>query len=375
MQRNFSLSPWNRPLALSAICALTAMLSPSPAQAQYRQRNIVSDLPGLAELFDANLKNPWGASASPTGPFWVSNAGSRTSTLYAVNGTTGAASINPLVVTTPGPISGQVFNGGSDFALPTGGGARFIFAGLDGKISAWNGAQGTTAVTTHTDTTPYTGITSGQVGSANFLYAASPRTGEVEVFNSSFAEVTLAGNFTDPNLPAGYAPFNVKNLGGQIYVTYSHRGSPGGIVNQFNTDGTFVRRFATDGTLLDPWGMAIAPSDFGAFSNALLVGNFNEGDPAVGHGYVNAFNPTTGAFLGLLQDAGGNPIEIDGLWEIMFGNGGNGGVRNQLYFAAGIQGEQHGLFGSLQAVPEPGVWALLSAAGLVTLRLRRRRCF
>lgn len=128
-----------------------------------------------------------------------------------------------------------------------------------------------------------------------------------------------------------------------------------------------------DGTLLNPWELAQAPGDFGEFSNALLVGNFNAGDPTLGPGYINAFDPTTGDFLGLLEDPNGNPVEIDGLWEILFGNGGNGGIRNQLYFAAGIEREQHGLFGSLQAVPEPGFWGLLTAIGVVGTSVRRRR--
>jgi uncharacterized protein (TIGR03118 family) len=373
MKSPFSLSSkQGHCAALIALLSLTTALICVPAQAQYRQRNIVSDIPGMAELTDPNLINPWGASRNATSPFWVSNAGSRTSTLYAVNGTTGVATITPLVVNT-GPISGQIANTTTDFTLATGGTARFIFAGLNGSLYGWNNAQGTNAAAVHTGAPAYTGLTNGQVGNANFLYAANPVQGRVDVFDSSFSPVTLAGDFADPGLPAGYSPFNVKNLGGSLFVTYLHQGSPGGIVNQFNTDGTFVRRFATDGTLLDPWGLAVAPADFGPLSNALLVGNFNEGNVANGHGYINAFDPTTGAFLGFVQDPNGTPVEIDGLWEIVFGNGANGGVRNQLYFTAGIQDEQHGLFGSLQAVPEPGVWALLSAAGMVTLSLQRRR--
>lgn len=359
-------------LLITSFSVAASLLTPS-AQAQYLQRNIVSDISGLAELQDANLKNPWGVSFAATSPFWVSNAGTNTATLYSVNGATGAAAIVPLVVHTPGPISGQVSNVTPDFALSTGGPARFIFAGLDGNIYAWNQPHGTAAETTHTGNAPYTGITKGQSGGKNYLYAANIAEGKVEAFDSGFQEVSLTGNFADPNLPAGFSPFNVQNIGGQLYVTYASFAAPGGIVNVFNTDGSFARRFATNGTLLNPWGLAKAPGNFGKFSNALLVGNFNAGDPNLGPGYINAFDPTTGAFLGLLDDPNGNPVAIDGLWEILFGNGGNGGVRNQLYFSAGIENEQHGLFGSLQSVPEPGFWTLASVLGVMGAGFRRRR--
>ncbi len=358
---------------LLAVAASVAALLPASVQAQFLQRNIVSDIPGLAEIHDSNLVNPWGVAYGPTGAFWSANAGTNTATLYNVNGATGAASVAPLVVHTPGPISGQVFNGGGGFAI-SGGPSRFLFGGLDGNLYAWNPAQGTGAVTAHPGTgKPYTGLGKGQSGGSAFLYAASPMTGKVDVFDSGFNKVTLAGSFTDPALPAGFAPFNVQNIGGQLYVAYADFRGPGGAVSVFNTDGAFVRRFATGGTLLNPWGMAQAPVDFGKFSNALLIGNFNDGDAALGPGYINAFDPVTGAFLGLLDDPSGNPIAVDGLWEILFGNGGQGGVRNQLYFSAGIEDEKHGLFGSLQAVPEPGFWAMLSGVGVAGMGLLTRR--
>lgn len=178
-------------MSLLTVCAFAPVLL--PAQAQYLQRNIVSDIPGLAELHDPNLINPWGASYGATGPFWVSNAGSNTSTLYAVNGTTGAASINPLVVSTPGPISGQVSNT-TGFNLTSGGAARFIFAGLDGNIYGWNPAQGTNAVAAYTGNgLPYTGLGKGTSGGSNYLYGANIAAGTVDVFDSSFNRVTLTG--------------------------------------------------------------------------------------------------------------------------------------------------------------------------------------
>ncbi len=191
----------------------------------------------------------------------------------------------------------------------------------------------------------------------------------------------LAGTFTDPNLPSGYAPFGIQNIGGKLYVTYAVQdaakhddvaGAGNGIVDVFDTNGNFLQRLVSNGSsspLNSPWGLALAPSNFGQFSGDLLVGNF-------GDGTINVFDPTTGAFLGTLDDPNGNPIVIEGLWGLLFGNGGNGGATDQLFFSAGIPGpdhiEDHGLFGDI-TVPEPSTLAIMLASGLVLLGVRRRR--
>jgi uncharacterized protein (TIGR03118 family) len=192
----------------------------------------------------------------------------------------------------------------------------------------------------------YTGLAMATRSGAPVLYAANNGLGRVDVFDASFKPVTVPGGFADPNLPAGDKPYNISNINGSLYVTYF---GPTGVVNVFDVDGNLTKRLATGGTLHNPWGITLAPSNFGAFSNAVLVGNFNFGNPASAPGVVSAFDPTSGQFLGLLEDAEGNPIWIDGLWTLMFGNGGSGGAKNVLYFTAGIQGQKHGLFGSISA--------------------------
>ncbi len=345
---------------------------------------------GPALHVDPNLVNPWGISRGPASPFWVSNQGKATSTLYNGVGTPFPVG-SPLVVSIPhsasGPAgpTGQVFNSKTgSFALPTGGDGVFFFANLDGSISGWNGAQGTSAfqvVPSSTATRPalYTGITIGTAG-ANYIYAANGATGKIDVFDTNFQPATLAGSFTDPNPVAGLQPFNVQNLNDTLYVTYAipgpqAAGAPlgSGVVNAFATDGTFIGRVATGGPLASPWGLALAPGDLGDFSNALLVGNFNEQ-----HGNINAFDPTTGSFIGTLKDAQGNIISLPDLWGLEFGNGAvTNGKANELFFAAGIGDEQHGLFGSLSVVPEPNtvmlvVAGLLGVAFSTSLRKRRR---
>ena len=340
--------------------SIALILAAAPAAGQfYRQVNLVSDTSGNATITDPLLINPWGVSFSPTSPFWVSNAGTQTSTLYSVDGTTGAVAKVPLNVSIPGQPTGQVFNGSPNFVVSQGGGsgpALFIFAGLNGSISGWNpnvppptppavSMQAILAATGTPSPALYTGLAVATRGSDPFLYAASAG-GRIDVFNKTFTQVTVPGSFTDPALPASDVPFNIANIGGSLYVTYS---GPTGVVNVFDTDGNFIKRFATGGTLLNPWGIALAPANFGKFSNDLLVGNFNFGDPTAGPGSISAFDPATGAFLGLLEDPSGAPISIDGLWTLMFGNGGNGGMVDVLYFSAGVQKQAHGLFGRLGA--------------------------
>jgi uncharacterized protein (TIGR03118 family) len=350
--------------------ALAAGGLPQLATAGYIQTNLVSDIPGLAGTVDPNLQNPWGLASSATSPFWISDNGANVSTLYNATG-----GIVPLVVTVPAAPTGVVFNTTASFLLTNGNGAKasFIFDTENGTIAAWN--TGTTALTEAT--TPnavYKGLTIGNNGTGDFLFAANFRSGNIDVFNSSFASTTLPGGFIDPTLPAGYAPFNIENLGGFLYVTYALQdaamhddvaGPGNGYVDEFDMNGNLIRRFASAGTLDSPWGLALAPANFGAFSNDLLVGNF-------GDGRINAFNPTTGAFLGQLTDLNGNPIDIDGLWALKTHSGVNGFDANSIYFTAGLNGEVDGLFGRL-STPEPGSLALVGVAAMALAFIRRRK--
>jgi uncharacterized protein (TIGR03118 family) len=345
--------------------------------APFRQTNLVSDIPGLAANLDPSLVNPWGISHSATSPFWVSDQGTNKSTLYNGFGVPQA-----LVVTTPpvnppptGP-TGQVFANIAGNFLDGGAPATFIFATLSGTIDAWNSGNGTTAAVAHT--TPgavYTGLAIGNNG-ANLLYAANFGAGHIDVFNSSFAPTTVPGPFVDPMLPpGGYVPYNIQNIGGKLYVEYAkvdpvtHKAlvqAGVGVVAVFDTNGGFLQQISAGGALNAPWGVAIAPAGFGQFGGDILVGNF-------GDGTINAYDPTTGMFLGSLTDASGNPIVNDGLWALEFGNGGTGFNANALYITAGIQGETHGLFAEIQAVPEPGAMALLGLGFLGIAAIARRR--
>ena len=342
------------------------------ARGSFHQTNLVSDTPGLAKFTDPNLVNPWGLSSSATSPIWVSDNNAGVSTLYRGDGTA-----VPLVVTIPAPDAptggtptGTVFNTtASDFFVTdrkTGktGKALFLFATEDGTIVGWNPNVGGTSATPAVDHSAvpdsangavYKGLTLGSVvtsaGTKNYLYASNFRSGQVDVFDKNFAQATLAGSFTDPNIPSGFAPFGIENLGGQIFVTYAKQnadrhddvsGVGNGFVDIFNTDGTLVRRFATQGTLNSPWGLALAPSTFGNFHGDVLVGDF-------GDGLINAYTPS-GVFRGQLKSETKAPIQIEGLWGLRFGNGGAGGDPSTLFFAAGIGGEQHGLFGTIQNV-------------------------
>jgi uncharacterized protein (TIGR03118 family) len=335
----------------------------------FLQTNLVSDIPGLAANTDPNLHNPWGLVASPTGPWWVSdNAhdfagqahGMGVSTLY-----NGAGQPLPLVVNIPtgsasppgstGSPTGIVFNGNpSDFIVSQGGNsgpAFFIFATMDGTISGWSPAVSFTNAIKVVDNSAfadYEGLALANNGSGNFLYATDFATGNIDVFNSKFQPTSLAGSFTDPNLPSGFTPYGIQSLAGNLYVTYVSRYfSPGGVVDVFDTNGHFLRRLVTGGNLNLPWGMAIAPADFGQFGNALLVGN-------VADGHINAYNLHTGAFRGQLDGTNGNPISIPGLWSLKFGNDGLAGSSDTLFFTAGIYGYADGLLGSL-SVPQHAV--------------------
>src|SRR5438270_1677038 len=302
-----------------------------PGQA-YRLTTLLSDIPGLAPVLDPLLVNPWGISMSSSSPFWVANNGTSTSQLIRgdVGGTPVVLNGSPQTITISGSLpTGTVANSTPDFILPGACAsapcvARFLFASETGNITGWNpnapAAGSTTAVNAASNPGHvYKGLAIGASSGFNYLYAADFANKKIDVYDKTFAVVSLAGTFTDPTLPADYSPFNIQNLGGTLYIAYAKIDSstgdevagPGnGYVSKFNTDGTFSSRLISNGPLNAPWGLAIAPSGpsnpFGFFSGALLVGNFGEGSPS-----INAFNPTTGAFLGSLQNEGGEAIEID----------------------------------------------------------------
>ncbi|HZP13774.1 MAG TPA: TIGR03118 family protein [Nevskiaceae bacterium] len=314
-------------------------------QSGYTVGKLVADTPNgkyagentPAGHVDASLKNPWGIAFNPAGFVWVANNHTDTSTLYDGNGNK-----QSLEVALPEEFepTGIVYNGSGAFA-----GAIFIFAGESGAIAAWS--TGTTAQTkfTASDGAVYTGLAIA----GTQLYAADFHNGKVDVIDTNFAKVASTG-FVDPNLPAHYAPFGIQAIGNRIVVAYAERDegtgdeSPGagkGIVDSFNTSGgDLVRVIGTGGALNAPWGIALAPASFGAFSSDLLVGNF-------GDGKINAFSPTTGALIGTLKDAGGTDIALEGLWGIAFGNGINNQPSNALFFAAGLNDEENGLYGKI----------------------------
>ena len=378
-----------RPLARVATIALTSMLAlPVLAGPIFSLTPLVTDDSDFLEsqgfpaarTVDPNLINPWGISLTEGGPFWVSNQGTNTSTLYTGEGEP-FPSGNPLVVSIPqgGPPTGptgQLFGGGSGLQLPSGNDGLFFFASLDGSISGWNFDSGTTAevvVQPASASRPaiYTGLAHATTGSGTFLYAANNLTGAIDVFDSNYDPVTLdPGAFASGANPDNLAPFNVQNIGGLIYVTYAIPGVEAdeaplgsGFVNVFEPDGTLVRRIDSD-KFASPWGLALAPDDFGEFANALLIGNFNDE-----FGLINAFDPLTGEFLGTMRNTDGDPLVIPYLWGLVFGFGED----EDLYFAAGIGDELHGLFGEISAVSEPGTAGLLFMAMLGFFVMQQRR--
>ena len=345
--------------------AATSSAIPAFADDGYRQHNLVSDLPGMADRTDPNLVNAWGIEHSATSPWWVNANGTGKSILYDGTGAAFPAAA-PLVVTIPPPAgatgsstpTGIVFNGTTDFELAPNTPARFIFATEDGAIAAWNPAVDATNAIVKVPDSPaavYKGITLGVMGGKNVIYAANFRAGTIDVFDASFAPVALAaGVFQDPRIPEGFAPFNVQNIGGSIFVTYAMQdptkhddvaGPGNGFLDQYNGDGALIMRFRHGHWMNSPWGIALAPAGFGKLSGRLLLGNF-------GSGQIAAFELRSGEFHGMLRGRRGKPITIDGLWGLKFGNGANAGPANVLFFAAGIQDEAHGLFGTLTPIPE-----------------------
>ena len=341
----------------------------------YRQVNLVSDISGVARFTDPNLVNPWGIAIVPSnGRVWVSDNGTGVSTIYSKSGT-----VQSLVVTIAPPAggtngaapTGMILNNTGAFSVSEGtnsGSPLFIWSTEDGTVSGWNPAVDPTnsilLVDNSASNAVYKGIAMATDGSNQFIFVTNFHDGTVEKYGTN---LTLVSSFTDTNLPAGYAPFGIQNVNGQLFVTFAIQNAekhddvagPGnGFVDVFDVNGNLVQQFAANGTLNSPWGVALAPSSFGQFGGTLLVGNF-------GDGAINAFDPSTGAFLGQLTDVLGNVIAIDSLWGLAFsppptpapkhGRKGNDNddddVAGQvLYFTAGIGGEGHGLFGKIKPV-------------------------
>jgi uncharacterized protein (TIGR03118 family) len=355
------------PMLLLLALPITAFAQSNAGSGFYQQTNLVSDIAGMAQFKDPNLVNPWGLVHGPATPWWVSDNGAGVSTLYNGLGE-GFPVGSPLVVTIPPPSgspagttaapTGVIFNGNGGFNVKENGtsfSSLFIFDTEDGTISGWNlnFADRTHAILAVDRSkvgkgAVYKGLAIGNNTSGTFLFATNFRFGTIEMFDSNFK---LVRSFTDHRLPQSYAPFGIQNIGGNLYVTFAKQNAakhddvagPGhGFVDVFDTNGNLIRRLIARGSLNSPWGLALAPANFGQFSNDLLVGNF-------GDGHINAFDPNTGAALGSLENSGGVPLQIDGLWSLQFGGGPFAGASNELFFTAGIDGEAHGLFGKIQA--------------------------
>jgi uncharacterized protein (TIGR03118 family) len=354
-------------LAAAAVGALALAVPATAADAQptatghgFVQTNLVSDVPGLAQITDPNLVNAWGASYLGTSPLWVSDNGTNVTTLYTGGVHGGPQSITPLVVSIPGGApTGQVSNPTSDFVVTakdgTTGPAKFIFVGETGHISGWNpavqpapgGASSThaqNAVVHKNDIDK--GVAMGMTPTGPRLYVANFHSGNVDMYDGSWKPLHRQGAFSDPTLPRGYAPFNVMVSGNRVYVAYAKADGldevdgPGlGRVDEFTLNGFLLHRLAKHSTLDAPWGLAIAPAGFGALAGDLLVGNF-------GNGEVHAFTAGDMGYRGVLRTPAHRPLVIDGLWALLPGNGTEAGT-DEVLFTAGPDDEAHGLLGTL----------------------------
>jgi uncharacterized protein (TIGR03118 family) len=365
---------------LSVACAFAGGLAVVSAQAApISITNLITNDQSAqsAQITDPSLVNSWGISYLPTGPFWVSDNGTGVTTLYRIDPATNATTKLGLTVTIPGDgsITGQTAN--LNFGSGAFGGNLFVFVSEDGTISGWQSGTSATVLQSGSDANVYKGTTVASVGGHSYLYSANFRAGTIDILKGDVAAPDLTGKFIDPNLPTGYAPFNVQNIDGTIYVTYAVPNAekkddvPGlgnGIVDAFDTNGNLIGRIATGGSLDSPWGLAIAPAGFGDIAGDLLVGNF-------GDGTINIFDLSTDTFVGLLRDRNGNIVTIDGLWGLIAGNGTLAGNANSIYFSSGPGGESNGLFGVLAPAPEPWSMSLLLAGFGMLLFMHRRKAF
>jgi uncharacterized protein (TIGR03118 family) len=382
-----------RPLLVRAF-ALS--LFPTLALAQhYQQTNLVSNVPvtPAASVTDPNLQNAWGLVHGPTTPWWVSNNAGGTSTLYNTSGLnpenpagqTPAPVLVPVTIVAlnapggapgngvkipnapsqpaPGSPTSVMYNGSTtDFLLAPGKPAVFLFVTEDGTIQGWNSGVNATTAVIEVDNSQvpnknngavYKGATIAEIGGSEYILAANFRSGRIDVFDSNFKPVSVPEEaFHDDGIPQGFAPFNVQGIGPNIYVTFAQQdsakhdpvaGAGLGYVVVFDGQGKNIAHLEHGDWFNAPWGVVLAPADFGEFSHALLVGNFRGGT-------VAAFNPRTGRFMGNVLNAGGATVNIDGLWALAFGNGGASGPGSTLFFTAGPDNETNGLFGTLTPV-------------------------
>ena len=334
---------------LAVAAAVLAAATPAAEPNAYVQHNLVSAGSMPADHTDSHLVNAWGLTSLPGSPWWVADNGTDVSTLYGADGTP-----RSLVVSVPNKPTGAVSNTGSSFVVGSGP-ALFLFSTEEGKLLGWNMSVGTTAQVV-ADKTGEGAIFKGLAIAGDRLYATDFHNGKVDVFDGSFGDVNTPGAFVDPSIPAGYAPFGIQNIGGNIFVTYAKQdadaeddvaGQGHGFVDEYDASGTFLGRVATHGQLSSPWGLALAPAGFGRFGGDLLVGNF-------GDGQITAFErESDGTFAprGQLRSAEGGVLAIDGLWALQFGKGAlaNNGPTDTLFFTAGPDDESHGLFGTIRA--------------------------
>ncbi|MGA2421132.1 MAG: TIGR03118 family protein [Candidatus Acidiferrum sp.] len=370
-------------LKLAVALAAVSAFYPGIVSAQhYAQTNLVADTVGAAAVQDPNLVNPWGLTRSSTGPWWVSDNNSGVSTLY-----TGAGAIIPIngngIVTIPAPKNapagfvaaptGIVFNSSTSFVLPAPNSkpADFIFVTEDGTISGWNGGPSAVLAVDNNENgsangAVYKGATSADLDGVKYLYVTNFRSGRVEVYDTNFHPVKLSGDAFDPNrgvgfdgeefreghVPQGFAPFNIQNIGGSLFVTYAKQdasrhdnefGAGEGYVEIFTPGGKHIGHLEHGTWFNAPWGVVWTPRDFGVFSNTILVGNF-------GGGQIAAFNGFTYKFIGFVQNPDSSVLAIPGLWSLTFGNGASAGPSTTLFFSAGPDKESHGLFGTLTPV-------------------------
>ena len=348
---------WLRRGLLLAILGSGLIAGAANAANSYQVHNLVSDGGVPADHRDDHLKNGWGVAFNPAGFVWVADNGAGVATLYD-----GLGNPQSLVVSIPGSGGNQgtptgiVFSGSNDFVVRSGtaaGPSRFIFASEDGVIAGWAPTvDGTHAIrAVFMSSAVYKGLTIASNAGVNMLYAADFHGRKIDVFQSNFSPVKIPGGFVDPTIPANFAPFNILALGGRLYVAYAQKEEDGddevagpglGIVDEFDTGGHLLRRIASSGTLNAPWGMAIAPANFGDFSGRLLVGNF-------GDGTINAYDLSSATFQGQLRTPAGEVIAIDGLWGIAFGNNLNSQPPTSLFFAAGPNDEANGVYGKIEA--------------------------